>query len=167
MRRLPPVLVALALFVAPAYAAAPPAGSDLSTRIDAVTHRPEYASARWGILVVDPATGATVFERNADQLFAPASVTKLFSCAAAWVGLGPTQESGQRHAQNFLYRSAWQGTVNGEERSRVARRLGDHLRGRIDHEQQPVLNGTRHVDGLAIAGVEAHLAELRSLGRHA
>ena len=67
------------------------------------------------------------------------------------VGLGPTQESGQRHAQNFLDRSAWQGTVNGEERSRVARRLGDHLRGRIDHEQQPVLNGTRHVDGLAIA----------------
>ena len=38
-----------------------------------------------------------------------------------------------------------------EERSRVARRLRDHLRGRIDHEQQPVLNSTRHMDGLAVA----------------
>src|SRR5262249_8520272 len=48
----------------------------------------DYKSARWGILVVDAATGKTVYEHNADQLFAPASVTKLYSCAAALVELG-------------------------------------------------------------------------------
>jgi D-alanyl-D-alanine carboxypeptidase/D-alanyl-D-alanine-endopeptidase (penicillin-binding protein 4) len=40
-------------------------------------------------LVVDRKTGRTVLERNADALFAPASVTKLFSTAAALVELGP------------------------------------------------------------------------------
>jgi D-alanyl-D-alanine carboxypeptidase/D-alanyl-D-alanine-endopeptidase (penicillin-binding protein 4) len=39
--------------------------------------------------VVDRTTGETVYQRNADQLFAPASVTKLFSTAAALVELGP------------------------------------------------------------------------------
>ena len=43
----------------------------------------------WGILVVDRKTGQTIYERDADQLFAPASVTKLFTTAAALVELGP------------------------------------------------------------------------------
>jgi D-alanyl-D-alanine carboxypeptidase/D-alanyl-D-alanine-endopeptidase (penicillin-binding protein 4) len=45
-------------------------------------------------LVVDRKTGQTVFERNPDQLFAPASVTKLFSTAAALVELGPNHRFG-------------------------------------------------------------------------
>jgi D-alanyl-D-alanine carboxypeptidase/D-alanyl-D-alanine-endopeptidase (penicillin-binding protein 4) len=39
--------------------------------------------------VVDAKTGQTVYERHADHLFAPASVTKLFSAAAALIKLGP------------------------------------------------------------------------------
>jgi D-alanyl-D-alanine carboxypeptidase/D-alanyl-D-alanine-endopeptidase (penicillin-binding protein 4) len=41
-------------------------------------------------LVVDAKTGRSIYERNADQLFAPASVTKLYSAAAALVELSPT-----------------------------------------------------------------------------
>ncbi|MBY0228295.1 MAG: D-alanyl-D-alanine carboxypeptidase/D-alanyl-D-alanine-endopeptidase [Gemmataceae bacterium] len=64
-------------------------GDGLADRIKAHVERPRYRNARWGILVVEAATGKVVHERNADQLFAPASVTKLYSCAAAWLALGP------------------------------------------------------------------------------
>jgi D-alanyl-D-alanine carboxypeptidase/D-alanyl-D-alanine-endopeptidase (penicillin-binding protein 4) len=66
---------------------APPPALTLAQKIDAVLKRPDYKHARWGILIVDDA-GKTVYEHNADELFAPASVTKLFSCAAALVELG-------------------------------------------------------------------------------
>jgi D-alanyl-D-alanine carboxypeptidase/D-alanyl-D-alanine-endopeptidase (penicillin-binding protein 4) len=61
---------------------------DLARKVEEVTGRPEYQHARWGILVVDAASGTTVYERNADQFFLPASTTKLFSCAAAMLALG-------------------------------------------------------------------------------
>ena len=50
---------------------------------------PGYQKGHWGVLVVDRKTGDVIYERNADQLFAPASVTKLFSTAAALIELGP------------------------------------------------------------------------------
>ena len=55
-----------------------------------VLAKPGFQFGHWGILVVDRKTGQTIYERNADLLFAPASVTKLFSTAAALVELGPT-----------------------------------------------------------------------------
>lgn len=58
-------------------------------RIEEVTRGPDYRHARWGLLVVDAKTGAVVYEENADQLFVPASTTKLFSVAAALDELGP------------------------------------------------------------------------------
>ena len=61
----------------------------LTRRVDAVLASPGYQNGHWGILVVDRTTGKTVYERNAAQLFAPASVTKLFSTAAALIELGP------------------------------------------------------------------------------
>jgi serine-type D-Ala-D-Ala carboxypeptidase/endopeptidase (penicillin-binding protein 4) len=39
-------------------------------------------------LVVDAETGKVVFERDADRLFAPASVTKIYTCASALAALG-------------------------------------------------------------------------------
>ncbi len=62
--------------------------SPLVSKIEGVFERPEYRHARWGVLAVDAATGKTVYAHNPDQLFAPASVTKLYSCAAALVALG-------------------------------------------------------------------------------
>ncbi|GAC1470378.1 MAG: D-alanyl-D-alanine carboxypeptidase/D-alanyl-D-alanine-endopeptidase [Isosphaeraceae bacterium] len=60
----------------------------LATRVEAILQTPGYESGHWGLLVVDPKSGKTVFERNADQLFCPASVTKLFTAAAALADLG-------------------------------------------------------------------------------
>jgi D-alanyl-D-alanine carboxypeptidase/D-alanyl-D-alanine-endopeptidase (penicillin-binding protein 4) len=66
-----------------------PGQDAFSRRIEAVLASPGYQNGHWGILVVDRKTGKTIYERNVDELFAPASVTKLFSTAAALIELGP------------------------------------------------------------------------------
>lgn len=43
----------------------------------------------WGLLVVDAQTGDTLFEKNADSYFVPASNMKLFTTALALAKLGP------------------------------------------------------------------------------
>ena len=58
------------------------------SKVEAILQTPEYRNAHWGLLVVDRKTGKPVYEKNADQLFCPASVTKLFSTAAAMADLG-------------------------------------------------------------------------------
>ncbi len=65
------------------------AGSPLEERVDAVVNARGFEGGHWGLLVVDSGTGKVVFERNADRMFCPASVTKLYSSAAALVELGP------------------------------------------------------------------------------
>src|SRR5437879_5374692 len=59
-----------------------------SERIDQIVNGENYRQAHWGLLVVDSQTGETVYSHNADRLFMPASVTKLFSVAAALGILG-------------------------------------------------------------------------------
>jgi D-alanyl-D-alanine carboxypeptidase/D-alanyl-D-alanine-endopeptidase (penicillin-binding protein 4) len=61
---------------------------DLDQRIKQVLVRPEYKRSRWGLLVVDDETGKPIFQHNADDLYAPASVTKLFTCAAVLAEFG-------------------------------------------------------------------------------
>ena len=61
----------------------------LVRRVEAVLTTAGFQNGHWGVLVVDRKSGQVVYERNADQLFAPASVTKLFSTAAALIELGP------------------------------------------------------------------------------
>ena len=62
---------------------------DLAAKIDTVVAAPEYKHSKWGILVVDAESGQTVYARNPDTLCVPASVTKLYSCAAALAAFGP------------------------------------------------------------------------------
>lgn len=60
----------------------------LESRVDSVLSTSAFRAGHWGLLVVDAKTGKTIYERNADHLFCPASVTKLFSCTSALVDLG-------------------------------------------------------------------------------
>lgn len=57
-------------------------------RIEAVIDAPPFQQAHWGILIADAKTGKALYSRNPDKLFVPASVTKLFSVAAALDALG-------------------------------------------------------------------------------
>jgi D-alanyl-D-alanine carboxypeptidase/D-alanyl-D-alanine-endopeptidase (penicillin-binding protein 4) len=65
------------------------ADADIGKSIDEIIDGPDYKHASFGILVVDGKTGETVYRRNPDTMMAPASVTKLFTCAAAIIALGP------------------------------------------------------------------------------
>lgn len=90
VRSLLPLVLAPVLVALPAPAAPPGVKHpDLARRLDAVLDGPDYRHASWGALVVDAKTGDTVYERNPDAMLAPASVTKLFACAAALVAIGP------------------------------------------------------------------------------
>ncbi len=67
----------------------PAQADELTDKIQSIITAPEYKGSRWGILAVDLKTKAVVYALNPDMLFAPASVTKLYSCAAALLALGP------------------------------------------------------------------------------
>lgn len=90
-----PVAVA-ALFLWAVGACAPPGKSAplspragaLHTEIDALTGAPQFRSAHWGIVIVDPASGDTLYSRNAGKLFMPASNMKIVTGAVALAQLG-------------------------------------------------------------------------------
>lgn len=83
MRVLPLAILLLCSGTSPAQDA------PLAKKLEALIDGPDYKQASWGVLVTDAKTGAEVYARNADKLFTPASVTKLYSCAAALIALGP------------------------------------------------------------------------------
>src|ERR1051325_3103284 len=56
--------------------------------IDSLIDVPEFRSTHWGLLIVDPARGDTLYSRNADNLFMPASNMKLLTGTTALVQLG-------------------------------------------------------------------------------
>ncbi len=47
-----------------------------------IMHQPKYEHSTWGVYVRDADTGRVLYDLNADQMFLPASTTKLFSVAA-------------------------------------------------------------------------------------
>jgi D-alanyl-D-alanine carboxypeptidase/D-alanyl-D-alanine-endopeptidase (penicillin-binding protein 4) len=57
--------------------------------IDSAVAAPEFRSANWGILVVDPERGDTIIKYNAAKLFMPASNMKIITGAVALAQLGP------------------------------------------------------------------------------
>jgi D-alanyl-D-alanine carboxypeptidase/D-alanyl-D-alanine-endopeptidase (penicillin-binding protein 4) len=60
-----------------------------ATRVTAALGEQHAAKAGWGIIVVDQATNETLYERNADLYFTPASNAKLYTTAFALATLGP------------------------------------------------------------------------------
>lgn len=56
---------------------------------DSAIGAPEWRNARWGVLMVDAASGDTLYAHDADRLFMPASNQKLLTAAVALQILGP------------------------------------------------------------------------------
>ncbi len=95
---LPPWIRAAALAAIVGCASAPRSGAPAPQRdtpaamrqaVDALLARPEFRNAQWGVLVVDPERGDTLYSRNAGKLFLPASNMKLVTTAVALARLGP------------------------------------------------------------------------------
>ncbi|HJP58973.1 MAG TPA: D-alanyl-D-alanine carboxypeptidase/D-alanyl-D-alanine-endopeptidase [Gemmatimonadaceae bacterium] len=62
---------------------------ELRTLIDSLTSQPEFRGGFWGVLVVNPRTGDTIYSKNAGRLFMPASNMKIVTSSAALTLLGP------------------------------------------------------------------------------
>jgi len=91
LKRLPFILIA-ALGCAPAAGPPSPVVTPLESlrhSIDSLVDDPMFANAELGLLVVNPATGDTLYSRNAGKLFMPASNQKILTSAVALTELGP------------------------------------------------------------------------------
>jgi serine-type D-Ala-D-Ala carboxypeptidase/endopeptidase (penicillin-binding protein 4) len=62
----------------PLYAASKP----LPEKMTKIMRQPKYRHSTWGIYVKDAETGQVLYDLNSEQMFLPASTTKLFSVAA-------------------------------------------------------------------------------------
>lgn len=62
--------------------------AQLGSAIDAIINRPLFSRVRWGILVQPLSSGQTLYSRDAQKYFIPASNTKLLTGAAALQQLG-------------------------------------------------------------------------------
>jgi D-alanyl-D-alanine carboxypeptidase/D-alanyl-D-alanine-endopeptidase (penicillin-binding protein 4) len=62
--------------------------SELARRINSLIGESDFASARWGISVISMADGTTLYQRDADKLFTPASNMKVYTTGVALDLLG-------------------------------------------------------------------------------
>ncbi len=74
--------------VAPTTSTKSICSTQLGTAIDAVINRPLFSRVRWGILVQPLSSGQTLYSRDAQKYFTPASNLKLLTTAAALQQLG-------------------------------------------------------------------------------
>ena len=63
--------------------------AELGHMIDSLTSQPVFRNAHWGVLIVNPRTGDTLYSKNAGKLFMPASNMKIITSSAALTLLGP------------------------------------------------------------------------------
>jgi len=69
--------------------AAPGSRSALTRMIDSMVNAPEFRTAMWGVLIVDPVKHDTLYRHNAEKLFIPASNEKIVTSSVALEQLGP------------------------------------------------------------------------------
>src|SRR5687767_4280623 len=63
--------------------------AQLRQAVDSMVALPKFSNAHWGILIVDPERGDTLYSHNAGKLFMPASNQKILTGAVALEQLGP------------------------------------------------------------------------------
>ncbi|WP_449418637.1 D-alanyl-D-alanine carboxypeptidase/D-alanyl-D-alanine endopeptidase [Phormidium nigroviride] len=63
--------------------------AQLGVAVDAIANRAQFRRSRWGIVIQTLSTATTLYSRDAQQYFIPASNVKLLTTAAALQKLGP------------------------------------------------------------------------------
>src|SRR5215213_6426799 len=83
----------------------------LPRMIDSMVNAPEFRTALWGVLIVDPEAHDTLYAHNAAKLFIPASNQKLVSSSVMLEQLGPEFQYRTTFA---AYGAIANGTLNGD-----------------------------------------------------
>jgi D-alanyl-D-alanine carboxypeptidase/D-alanyl-D-alanine-endopeptidase (penicillin-binding protein 4) len=154
-----------------AQAAPLPASS--AAAIEALTTTaPRYANSTWGIVVDDALTGERVYAKNAQQMFVPASITKLAQGAAALDAYGP----GHRlrtpvHRIGRVERGRLRGTLSlvasGDFSFGLRDRKGGTLAfadGGADHNEANTLGLVKSVSGDPLRALKALARDVRRSG---
>lgn len=140
--------------------------SALAEAVESIIEQPKFKHAHWGILATDLATGEVLFERQPDQLFVPASTTKLFTVAAAWDTLGPDHRFATKV---FSTEPVEGGTLRGDL---VLVAGGDLMLGgrigkdgklefaNVDHTYANGFNATKWIDADPLAGLKQLAAQV-------
>ncbi|MEO7998492.1 MAG: D-alanyl-D-alanine carboxypeptidase/D-alanyl-D-alanine-endopeptidase, partial [Gemmatimonadaceae bacterium] len=68
---------------------APTARELFRTSVDSMVNDAQFRNAHWGVLIVDPERGDTLYAHNADKLFMPASNQKIVTGSVGLTQLGP------------------------------------------------------------------------------
>ncbi|MEG4454205.1 D-alanyl-D-alanine carboxypeptidase/D-alanyl-D-alanine endopeptidase [Microcoleus sp. N9_A1] len=94
MKRIAVSLLVLIIGYTPQVVAQTPAVAgdicpgELGAQVDAIANRPEFSRSRWGILIQPLSSTTTLYSRDAQKYFIPASNAKLLTTAAALQKLG-------------------------------------------------------------------------------
>lgn len=142
--------------------------SGLRAAIDSMADAPEFSNAHWGILIVDPERGDTLYSRNAGKLFMPASNMKILTSATALAQLGPDY----RYKTTFAARGTiTNGTLNGDlvVTGRGDPSVSDHM---LRDAMIPLraiadsiaARGIRRITGRVVAGGDAFPGEVLGYG---
>ena len=164
--------VALAAPVAGTAQAAPlPASA--AAQIEAITSAtPRYANSTWGIVVDDAVTGERIYARNADKMFVPASITKIFQGAAALRSYGPDHRLRTPvHRIGRVTDGRLRGTLSlvgaGDTSFGLRDRKGGKLAyadGGADHNEANTLGFVKKVSGDPLRALDALARDVRRSG---
>lgn len=124
--------------------------------VDSMVNDAKFRNAHWGILIVDPSTGDTLYSRNAGKLFMPASNQKLITGAVGLALLGPDF----RFRTSFVARGPVRdGVLAGDlavvgrgDPSISDRMLGNASLGLLAFADSLAARGLRRIEGRLISG---------------
>jgi len=113
--------------------------------------QPKFSNAHWGILIVDPERGDTLYSRNAGKLFMPASNQKLVTGSVALTLLGPDYQFGTAYAARGPVEG---GVLRGDlvVLGRGDPSMSDHMRGDVMQALRPVADSLRAHDVRYVSG---------------
>jgi D-alanyl-D-alanine carboxypeptidase/D-alanyl-D-alanine-endopeptidase (penicillin-binding protein 4) len=131
----------------------------LTRAVDSLLAAPEFRNAHWGVLIVHPRTGDTLYSHNAGKLFMPASNQKIITGAAALALLG----ADYRYRTHFAARGPMSaGTLRGDlvvvgrgDPTVSDRMRGDAMAPLREMADSLHARGLRRITGRVVAGGDA------------
>lgn len=132
----------------------------LRNSIDSLVANPKFRNAHFGILIVDPATGDTLYSKNASKLMMPASNMKILTGAVALAQLGPDYRYTTRFAtRGTVSRGVLKGDLvvvgNGDPTISDRMRKGDAMNALRDMADSLRARGITRIDGKLVPGGDA------------
>ena len=124
---------------------------ELRYAIDSMVAQPKFSNAHWGILIVDPERGDTLYSRNAGKLFMPASNQKIVTGSVALTLLGPEYQ----FSTTFAARGPVEGGVLRGDLVVIGRgdpSMSDHMRGDVMQALRAVPDSLRAHDVRYVSG---------------